>query len=82
MANIHVELSILDDSGKPTLAKPHTGDAKGYWRGEYKAFLTFQFPSSRLTVPANSRSRFTATDKLGNKPAVTQDLDSNVTDVK
>ena len=63
-ANIHVELSILDDSGKPTLAKPYTGDATDIGE-EYKAFLPFQFP-----LPLNRSGKFnivfTATDKLGN----------------
>ncbi len=79
-ANIHVELSILDDSGKPTLAKPYTGDATDIGE-EYKAFLPFQFPLP-LNRSGKFKIRFTATDKLGNKPAVTQDLDLNVIDVK
>jgi hypothetical protein len=79
-ANLHVELSILDDSGKPTLAKPYTGDATDIGE-EYKAFLPFQFPLP-LNRAGKFKVRFTATDKLGNKPAVTQDLDLTVLDVK
>jgi hypothetical protein len=79
-ANVHVELSILDDSGKTTLPKPYTGDVKDISE-EYKAFVPFQFPLP-LNRAGKFKIRFTATDKLGNKPPVTQELDLNVIDVK
>jgi hypothetical protein len=79
-ANLHVELSILDDSGKPTLSKPYVGDATDIG-ADYKLFLPFQFPLP-LNRSGKFKVRFTATDKLGNKPPVTQDLDLTVVDVK
>ena len=79
-ANVHVELSILDDSGKSTLPKPYTGDVKDISE-EYKSFVPFQFPLP-LNRAGKFKIRFTATDVLGKKPAVTQELDLNVVDVK
>jgi hypothetical protein len=79
-ANVHVEMSILDDSGKPTLSKPYTGDVADISE-EYKAFMPFQFPLP-LNRSGKFKIRFTATDKLGNKPPVTQELNLNVLDVK
>ena len=79
-ANVHVELSILDDTGKPTVAKPYIGDAKEIG-AEYKSYLPFQFP-----LPLNRAGKFkikvTATDVLGKQPAVSQEWDLNVLDVK
>ncbi|HBI41850.1 MAG TPA: hypothetical protein DDY78_03210 [Planctomycetales bacterium] len=79
-ANVHVELSILDDSGKPTLSKPYTGDAKDITE-EYKAFVPFQFPLP-LNRAGKFKVRITVTDKLSKKPPVTQELDLTVLDVK
>jgi hypothetical protein len=79
-ANVHVDMSILDDSGKPTLSKAYTGDVADISE-EYKSFIPFQFPLP-LNRTGKFKVRITATDKLGNKPAVTQELDLNVLDVK
>jgi hypothetical protein len=79
-ANLHVELSIIDDSGKSTLSKPYTGDVKDISE-EYKGFIPFQFPLP-LNRAGKFKVRFTATDVLGKKPAVTQELDLTVLDVK
>jgi hypothetical protein len=79
-ANVHVELSILDDSGKPTLTKPYVGDAKDITE-EYKAYVPFQFPLP-LNRSGKFKIRITATDVFGKKPPVTQELDLNVIDVK
>ncbi len=79
-AGVHVEMSILDESGKPTLSKPYTGDVTELTE-EFKAFLPFQFPLP-LNRAGKFKIKFTATDSLGKKPAVTQELDLNVLDVK
>ena len=79
-ANVHVELSILDDSGKPTLPKPYMGDVKDIAE-EYKDFVPFQFPLP-LNRAGKFKVKFTATDVLGKQPAVTQELDLNVIGMK
>jgi hypothetical protein len=79
-ANVHVELSILDDSGKATLAKPYMGDVKEI-SAEYKDFVPFQFPLP-LNRAGKFKVKFTATDVLGKTPPVTQELNLNIVDLK
>ena len=79
-ADLIVEMNILDENGKPTTAKPFNGEFKEI-PPEAKDFWPVQFPlllnrSGKYTVV------FTATDKQGGKPAVTQKLDLTVVDVK
>lgn len=74
-----VELTILDESGKPTLSKPFTGPVKGV-RADAKDFWPGQFPlmlnrSGKFTIVV------TATDKQGNKTAKLE-LPLTVVDVK
>ena len=70
-AHVAVEMSILDDAGKPTLAKPFTIDVNQGLAEEYKAALPFSFP-----LAPNRAGKYTlvitATDKLANKSAKQQ----------
>jgi hypothetical protein len=78
-ANVHVELSVLDDGGKPTVAKPYMGDVKDISE-DYKDLVPFQFPLP-LNRSGKFKVKFTATDNL-TKKTVSQELDLNVVDVK
>ena len=79
-ADVAVEMSILDESGKPTLTKPFTGEIKEVTE-DYKTFLPFQFPIL-MNRPGKYTVVLTATDKQGNKPPVKQELQLTVVDVK
>lgn len=79
-ADLIVEMSVLDESGKPTTSKPFTGEFKDI-PPEAKDFWPVQFPlllnrSGKFTIV------FTATDKQGNKPPVSQKMELTVYDVK
>jgi hypothetical protein len=62
------ELRILDQAGKPTVAKPFTGEANKAVPKENLRLLPLQF-----TLPLNRPGKFTleleATDKVGKKSA-------------
>lgn len=77
--DLTVELSVLDEAGKPTLAKPFSGNIKAV-PPESKDFWPGQFPLS-----VNRSGKFTivltATDKQGNKTAKLE-LPLTVVDVK
>lgn len=67
-AHVTVEMSILDETGKPTLPKPFAIDVNQGLAEDYKAALPFSFPLS-----PNRAGKYTlvitATDKLANKSA-------------
>jgi len=74
-----VELSVLDETGKPTLPKPFTGvvkavpaDAKDFWPAQFPLSMN---RSGRYTIV------LTAADKQGNKSAKLE-LPLTVVDVK
>ena len=78
-ANVVVEMSVLDDAGKPTLVKPFGGEIKEVAE-DFKTVLPFNFP-----LMLNRSGKFTlvitATDKLAKKTAK-QELTLTVLDVK
>ena len=78
-ADVAVEMTILDDAGKPTLVKPFGGEIKEVAE-EFKTVLPFNFP-----LMLNRTGKFTivitATDKLANKSAK-QELSLTVLDAK
>ena len=78
-ANIAVEMTILDDAGKPTLVKPFGGAFKDVPE-DFKAFLPFTFPLS-LNRGGKYTIVITATDKLANK-TTKQELNLTVLDGK
>ena len=78
-ANVVTEMTILDETGKPTMAKPFGGAIKDLAE-DFKTYLPFNFPlglnrSGKYTIV------ITATDKLANKTA-RQELTLTVLDVK
>jgi hypothetical protein len=66
-AKANVELRVLDDKGKPTLAKPFAGEV-GRDAPAKSGFLPVQFLVS-LNRPGKFTVELKATDQLGNKTA-------------
>jgi hypothetical protein len=77
--DLSVELSVLDESGKPTLAKPFTGSVKAV-PADGKDFWPAQFPLS-LNRSGKFTVVLTAKDNQGNKTAKLE-LPLTVVDVK
>jgi hypothetical protein len=79
LTDVILELTILDESGKPTLSKPFTGALKVV-PPDQKAFWPTTFPLS-LNRSGKFTLVVTATDKQGNKTAKLE-LPLTVVDVK
>jgi len=77
--DVHVEMTVLDDAGKPTLAKPFSGDIKEVAE-DYKSFLPFQFPLF-FNRSGKYKVVLKATDNYSKK-TTEQSIDVNVIEVK
>src|SRR5262249_11340575 len=79
--NLETELTIYDEAGKPTKAKPFRSRAIVDALPEFKKIMPMQF-IVQLTRTGKYRMALKATDRLGKKPPVELSLDVTVVDPK
>jgi hypothetical protein len=79
--NVEVEMSILDENGKPTLPKPYTGKAQGAIPERLKKILPFQF-ALQLNRSGKYKIHLKVTDKNNNGKVAEQFLEFQVYEVK
>ncbi len=78
--NVSVELRVLDENGKPTLAKNPTGEVKQV-ADEFKKILPFQF-ALQLNRPGRFKVEFKVKDNNDNGKTAEQSLDFTVFEQK
>jgi hypothetical protein len=76
--NIETSMRVLDEDGKPTLAKPYSGEAKEV-DAQFKRVIPMQF-FLQLNRPGKFKIEVKATDKVGGKTAE-QILDLTVVEI-